>query len=86
MYNSSYVVIGGSILSEIEEIKYLGVIIDNKIITYHISHMSKISLYGYWNNFQGKKILKRKTPINLYHSYIYPYLIYCIDDLGNASN
>ena len=31
MNNSSNVVIGGYILNEIEEIKYLGVIIDNKI-------------------------------------------------------
>ena len=38
-----------------------------------------------------KKILNRKTLINLYHSYIYiyiyiyPYLIYCIEAWGNAT-
>ena len=26
------------------------------------------------------------TLINLYHSYIYPYLIYCIEAMGNATN
>ena len=39
MNHSSYVVIGGSILTEIDEIKYLGVIIDKKInmdSSYHI--------------------------------------------------
>ena len=41
--HSSNVVIGGSILTEIDEIKYLGVIIDKKNTWIpHIAHMSKI--------------------------------------------
>ena len=38
--------------------------------------------------FKAKYYLNRKTLINLYHSYIYiyPYLIYCIEAWGNATN
>ena len=36
--------------------------------------------------FKAKNYLNRKALINLYHSYIYPYLIYCIEAWGNATN
>ena len=42
MNHSSNVVIGGSILTEIDKIKYLGLIIDKKLHGFLISHMSKI--------------------------------------------
>ena len=32
------------------------------------------------------KYLKRKSLLTLYYSYIYPYMIYCIEAWGNASN
>ena len=85
--NSSNVVIGGSILTKIDEIKYLGVIIDNKLTWIpHITYVKNKVSKGTGIMFKAKKILKRNTLINLYHSYIYPYLIYCIEAWGNASN
>ena len=36
--------------------------------------------------FKARTYLKRNTLINLYHSYLYPYLIYCIEAWGNATN
>ena len=33
-----------------------------------------------------KNFFNRKARINLYHSYIYPYLICCIETWGNATN
>ena len=41
---------------------------------------------GFGIMFKANKILKRNTLINLYHSYVYPYLIYCIEAWGNAPN
>ena len=67
--------------------KYLGVSIDNKItwiphITYARNKVSKcIGIM-----FKARNDLKRDTLINLYHLYIYPYLIYCIEAWGNATN
>ena len=68
-------------------IKYLGVIIDNKLTWIpHITHVKNKVSKGIGIMFKAKKILKKNTLINLYHSYIYPYLIYCIEAWGNASN
>ena len=69
------------------EIKYLGVIIDKKLTWIsHITYVKNKVSKGIGIMFKAKKILKRNTLINLYHSYIYPYLIYCIEAWGNASN
>ena len=35
--------------------------------------------------YQGRKYLNRNGLISLYNSYIYPYLIYCVESWGNAS-
>ena len=78
---------GDSLIIATHKMKYLGVIIDNKItwiphITYVKNKVSKcIGIM-----FKARNDLKRDTLINLYHSYIYPYLIYCIEAWGNATN
>ena len=35
---------------------------------------------------KARKYLQRKSLLTLYYSYIYPYMIYCIEAWGNASN
>ena len=77
---------GGSILNVTNEIKYLGVIIDDKITW--IPHITYVKNRGIGIMFKAKKFLNRKALINLYHSYIYiyPYLIYCIEAWDNATN
>ena len=35
---------------------------------------------------KASKYLQRKSRLTLYYSYIYPYMIYCIEAWGNASN
>ena len=61
MSHSSNVVIGGSTLTEIDEIKYLGVIIDNKLTWIpHITHVKNKVSKGIGIMF--KKNYSRKTP------------------------
>ena len=60
MSHSSNVVIGGSTLTEI---KYLGVIIDNKLTWIpHITHVKNKVSKGIGNNVQSKKITQEKHP------------------------
>ena len=71
--------------SATDKLKYLGVIIDDKItwiphITYVQNKVSKcIGIM-----FKARSYLKRNALVNLYYSFIYPYLIYCIEAWGNA--
>ena len=78
---------GGSIITATNEIKYLGVIIDNKITWIpHITYVKNKVSQGIGIMFIARNYLERNTLINLYHSYTYPYLIYCIEAWGNATN
>ena len=36
--------------------------------------------------YKARNYINKKALIGLYHSYIYPYFIYCIESWGNASN
>ena len=64
--------INNSTLSKTQHFKYLGVPLDHTVSwIQHITYVkSKIA----------------KCLVNIYHSYIYPYLIYGIESLGNAAH
>ena len=84
---SSNLVMGDSIITTTNEMKYLRVIIYIKITwTPHITYAKNKVSNGIGRMFKARNYLKRNTLINLYPSYIYPYLIYCIEAWGNATN
>ena len=65
--------------------KFLGIIVDNKLnwsaqITYIKNKISKsIGIISKIRQFLDKHTLR-----NMYFSFIYPYLIYCIETWGNV--
>ena len=74
-------------LREVECIKYLGVILDNKLsYIQHISYVKNKILNAIGIMYKARKYINKKALLGLYHSYIYPYFIYCIESWGNASN
>ena len=72
---------------EVQCIKYLGVIIDSKLSwIQHISYVkSKISK-DIGIMYKARNYINKNALLGLYHSYIYPYHIYCIESWGSASN
>ena len=72
---------------EVQCIKYLGVILDNKLSwIQHISYVKSKVSKGIGIMYKARNYINKKALLGLYHSYIYPYLIYCIGSWGNASN
>ena len=74
-------------LSSVNNTKFLGVIIDKKLnwvdhITFIKNKISKS--IGIINKI--RKLLDKNTLRNLYFTFIYPYLIYCIEIWGNTHN
>ena len=67
-------------------LKYLGIILDNKISwVEHITYVKNKISKGIGIMYQARKYINRNGLISLYNSYIYPYLIYCVESWGNAS-
>ena len=80
------VVIDNHDLTQVNSAKYLGVIIDHKLNWIeHISYVkSKISK-GIGIMYKARQFLTKKALLMLYHAYIYPYMTYCIEVWGCAS-
>ena len=75
-----------STLSKTQNLKYLGVILDHKVSwIQHISYVKNKISKGIGIMYKARRYLGSKSLVNLYHSYIYPYLIYCIESWGNAA-
>ena len=85
--NSIKLKIENTNIKEVQSIKYIGVILDNKLSwIQHISYVkSKISK-GIGIMYKARNYVNKNALLGLYHSYIYPYLIYCIESWGTASN
>ena len=72
---------------KLKHCKYLGVILDCKILwVQHITYVRNKISKGVGIMYQARKYLNRKSLVNLYNSYIYPYLIYCVESWGNVAN
>ena len=85
--HTSDLYMGDSILTATYKLKYLGVIIDDKITWIpHITYVKNKVSMGIGIMFKARHCPKRNALVNLYHSFIYTYLIYCIEAWGNATN
>lgn len=72
-------------IERVSEIKFLGVIIDNKLcwkphITYIKAKMSKSIAILY----KVKDLLNQKSLYTLYCSVVVPYITYCVEVWGNT--
>ena len=65
--------------------KFLGVFIDDQLIwKRHISHISNKVAKGIGILIKARRVLSRASLIQLYYSFVYPYLNYCIHVWGST--
>ena len=65
----------------------LGVIIDEKLsFTSHISYIKNKISKAMGIIIKARKYLNKKSLVNLYYSFVFPYLTYSIEIWGNASD
>ena len=76
--------IGQGALKETSKHKYLGLIIDNKLNwSAHITHVKNKVSKCVGILFKARTYTSRKRLLELYHSFAYPYLIYCVELWGH---
>ena len=67
-------------LIKVDYVKYLGVIIDHKLNWIeHIAYVKNKIMY------KARLYLSKCTLLDLYYAYIYPYMTYCIEIWGSAT-
>ena len=73
-------------LKRVNYSKFLGVIIDDCLKwTNHISYIKNEMAKGFGIILRARRFFNRKTLLNLYHLFIFSYLIYCFKIWGNAA-
>ena len=78
--------INGKAIKQIEYVKFLGVILDkNMSWSQHIHYIRGKISKGIGILCRARKIFKTETLLTLYHSFIYPYLTYCVEVWGGAN-
>ena len=67
--------------------KFLGVIINDKLsFSRHVSYIKNKISKDMGIILKARNYLSKKSLLDLYHAFVYPYLTYCIDVWGNMSN
>ena len=75
------------ILNRVTFTKFLGVIIDGKLsFARHVSYINNKISNGMVIIIKARKYLNRKSLLDIYHAFVYPYITYCIEVWGNMSN
>uniref|UniRef100_A0A3B3B6W1 Reverse transcriptase domain-containing protein n=1 Tax=Oryzias melastigma TaxID=30732 RepID=A0A3B3B6W1_ORYME len=80
-----YIKIDGTVINNVSEVKFLGVILDNKLSwKLHIDYISKKISKNIGILYKVKRILDKDALHILYCSLIAPYLLYCNEVWGKA--
>ena len=73
------ILLDNTIIKQVTFTKFLGIIIDDKLKwIHHISYNKNKISKGMGIILKARKVLKRKVLLQLYHSFVIPYLIYCV--------
>ena len=82
---ADHIVINQTRIQEVKETKFLVVIIDNKLKwSAHIKYISKNTAKGIGIILKSRTVFSNETLLSLYHTFVYPYLSYCIHVWGKA--
>ena len=79
------IIINYTEISRVNHIKFLGVVIDDKLSwSTHIQYIKAKVAKGFGALLKARKVFDQETLITLYYSMIYPYISYCIHVWGTA--
>ena len=79
--------INNQTLNKVKSTKFLGVIIDEFLNwAEHINTVKTKISRGIGILCKARRVLKTSTLVTLYYSFVYPYINYCIEVRGGASD
>ena len=82
---TQHILLGDTKLKQMNFTKFLGMIIDDKLnFINHIAYIKNTISKGLGITIKAWKYLNKKVLVNLYNTFVLPYLIYCVEIWGNA--
>ena len=72
-------------ICNVSELFFTVLYADDTSVVIHGKYMFSIYTKELNIMFKARTYLDRRSRINLYNAYIYPYLIYCVESWGNAA-
>ena len=85
--NKGNILLDTTILSQVTFTKFLGIILDDKLKwSHYISYIRNKISKGMGIILKARKVQKKKVLLQLYHSFVTPYLTYCLEIWMNASD
>ena len=74
------VILNDNIVKRVTSTKFLGIIIDEKLSwKQHIEYVKNKISKSIGINYKTRKYVDKSTLRNLYYTFVYPYLIYCVE-------
>ena len=84
-HNQTAIKIQNCTINKTDSIKFLGVIIDNKLNWHeHIIYIKNKISKSIGIIYKVRKYVEKQTIKNMYYTFVFPYLIYCNEIWGNA--
>ena len=78
-------IVDGVRISVVDKTKFLGVVIDEYLtFEYHVKHVRGKVARGLGILYKGRRLLNKTSLLQLYNSFMYPYINYCICVWGNT--
>ena len=82
----SHIYINNNIIERVYSTKFLGIIIDSKLSWIdHVQHIKTKIAKGLGILCKSRKILNINTLLTLYYSFVFPYIVYCIEVWGSVN-
>ena len=78
-------ILNGNVVKRVTSTKFLGIIVDDQLKwKQHIDYIKNIISKSIGIIYKARNYVNRHTLRNLYYTFVYPYLIYCVEVWGNT--
>ena len=78
-------ILNGNVVKRVTSTKFLGIIVDDQLKwKQHINYIKNKISKSIGIIYKARNYVNRHTLRNLYYTFVYPYLIYCVEVWGNT--
>ena len=82
---SGNIYFGGSVIEQVQSIKFLGVIINDRLSwNDHVNYIRTKISKGVGIIYKARRLLNQSACLSLYYAFVHPYMSYCVEVWGST--